>query len=130
MIKSGGESFSQVCPEQLWVPAKYNLLGDTTWIQYIREETGGMPVLYPRLTYAAIEKNTGVSHGTVVNCIKELEQALVITGVAADEVQHLHQLSIALAKKNLEPSKALLGIALFEKFKNGLISLRWSIGPN
>ncbi len=38
-------------------------------------------------------------------------------GVAADEVHDLHQLSIYLAKKNLDPSKALLGIAMFEKFK-------------
>jgi|GEM_PF-2004071 chromosome segregation ATPase len=76
------------------------------------------------LTYAAIEKNTGVSHGTVVNCIKELEAGhLVIPGVAADEVQDLHQLSIDLAKKNLEPSKALLGIALFEKFTEKGIDL-------
>ena len=69
-------------------------------------------------TYAEIEKKTGVSHGSIVNFIKELESGhLVIPGVAADKVHDLHQLSIDLAKKNLEPSKALLGIALFEKFK-------------
>jgi predicted nucleic acid-binding Zn-ribbon protein len=68
-------------------------------------------------TYSEIEKKTGVSHGSIVNYIKELEAGqLVIPGVATDEVHDLHQLSIYLAKKNHEPSKALLGIALFEKF--------------
>ncbi len=68
------------------------------------------------LTTAEIEKKTGVSHGSIVNIVKELQAAhLVIPGVAADEVHDLRQLSIALAKKGLEPSQALLGITLFER---------------
>ena len=55
-------------------------------------------------TYSEIEKKTGVSHGSIVNYIKELEAGqLVIPGVATDEVHDLHQLSIYLAKKNHEP---------------------------
>ena len=69
-------------------------------------------------TYAEIKKKTGISHGSVCSIVKELESGhLVIPGVAADKVHDLHQLSLDLTKKNLEPSNALLGITLFEKFK-------------
>jgi len=65
-------------------------------------------------TYAEIEKKTGVSHGSVANVIKELETGqLTIPGVPSDQVGDLHQLSLDLAKKGLEPSQALLGITLF-----------------
>ncbi len=83
-----------------------------------------MPVLYPQLYLCGDSAENRRIAGTVVNCIKELESGhLVIPGVAADEVHDLHQLSIDLAKKNLEPSKALLGITLFEKFKEMGIDL-------
>ncbi|MFC2014789.1 hypothetical protein ACFLUP_02215 [Chloroflexota bacterium] len=68
-------------------------------------------------TNAETEKKTGVSHGSVVTIIKELVSGhLIIPGVAADQVHDLRQLSIDMAKKGLDPSKALFGIALFERF--------------
>lgn len=68
-------------------------------------------------SYSEIEKKVGVSHGSIVNIIKELEAGhLTVPGVASDEVNDLHQLSSDLTKKGLEPSKALLGITFFERF--------------
>lgn len=82
-------------------------------------------------TYAEIEKATGVSHGSVVNVVKELEAGqLTIPGVPLDEVNDLRLLSLDLAKKGLKPSHALLGITLFERFTELGIALsevdQWS----
>ena len=69
-------------------------------------------------TYKEIETKTGLSHGSISNIVnKLLSGQLVIPGVPSDEVSDLHQLSVDLKKKNLEPSQALLGFTLFEKFK-------------
>jgi len=67
-------------------------------------------------TYAEIEKKTSVSHGSISNIVNELLSGqLVIPGVPSDEVSDLHQLSVVLKKKNLEPSQALLGLTMFLK---------------
>jgi len=75
-------------------------------------------MLYLRAnTYTEIEKKTGVSHGSISTIMNELLSGqLVIPGVPSDEVSDLHQLSVGLKKKNLEPSQALLGLTLFMKF--------------
>lgn len=68
-------------------------------------------------TYKEIETKTGLSHGSISNIVnKLLSGQLVIPGIPSDEVSDLHQLSVDLKKKNLEPSQALLGLTLFEKF--------------
>ena len=68
-------------------------------------------------SYTEIEKKTGVSHGSISTIIKQLMAGqLIIPGVPSEEVSNLRQLSINLAKKGLEPSQALLGITLFERF--------------
>ena len=68
-------------------------------------------------SYAEIGKKTGVSHGSISTIIKQLLAGqLIIPGVPSEEVSNLRQLSINLAKKGLEPSQALLGITLFERF--------------
>ena len=68
-------------------------------------------------SYAEIEKKTGVSHGSISTIIKHLLAGqLTIPGVPSEKVSNLRQLSIDLAKKGLEPSQALLGITLFERF--------------
>jgi len=68
-------------------------------------------------SYAEIEKETGVSHGSISTIIKQLLAGqLIIPGVPSEKVSNLRQLSIDLAKKGLEPSQALLGITLFERF--------------
>ncbi len=68
-------------------------------------------------TYAEIEKKTGVSHGSISNIVNELQAAqLTIPGVSSDKVNDLHQLSVVLTKNGLEPSQALLGLTLFNKF--------------
>jgi hypothetical protein len=69
------------------------------------------------MTNVAIEKKTGVSHGSVNNIIGELVMGhLVVPGVLSDEVNDLRKLSIDMAKKGFEPSKAQLGIVLYERF--------------
>jgi len=68
-------------------------------------------------TYEKIEKETGVSHGSISNIIKELLAGqLTIPGVPTDKVNALRQLSVELAKKGLDSSQALLGVTLFERF--------------
>ncbi len=68
-------------------------------------------------TYKEIETKTGLSHGSISNIVnKLLSGQLVIPGVPSDEVSDLHQLSVDLKKKGLEPSQALLGLTLFKKF--------------
>jgi chromosome segregation ATPase len=68
--------------------------------------------------YSDIENKTGVSHGSVVNIVKELEDGrLTIPGTAFDQVNDLRQLSFDLKKKGLEPSQALLGLLLFERLQ-------------
>lgn len=67
-------------------------------------------------TYKEIEAETGVSHGSIVNIVKELESGkLNIPGCTPDHVNDLHQLSLDLKKKELSPSQALLGLVLFER---------------
>ena len=68
-------------------------------------------------SYSEIMEITGVSHGSISTIIKQLLAGqLIIPGVPSEEVSNLRQLSIVLAKKDLEPSQALLGITLFERF--------------
>jgi chromosome segregation ATPase len=69
-------------------------------------------------TYEEIEEETGISHGTIANIVQELENGeLTIPGVPFDQVNDLRQLSFDLKKKGLQPSQALLGLALFERLR-------------
>ncbi|MCK4388410.1 MAG: hypothetical protein KAW00_06520, partial [Dehalococcoidia bacterium] len=81
--------------------------------------------------YSAIENATGVSHGSIVNIVKELEYGeLTIPGTPFDQVNDLRQLSFELKKKGLEPSQALLGLLLFDRLRVLEITLglvdKWS----
>ncbi len=68
--------------------------------------------------YTDIENRSGVSHGSVVNIVKELECGkLAIPGTSFDQVNDLRQLSLELKKKGLEPSQALLGLLLFDRLR-------------
>jgi chromosome segregation ATPase len=68
--------------------------------------------------YRDIEDRTGVSHGSIVNIVKELECGkLTIPGTSFDRINDLRQLSIDLNKKGLEPSQALLGLLLFDRLR-------------
>ena len=68
--------------------------------------------------YSETENRTNVSHGSVVNIVKELELGkLTIPGTPFDQVNDLHQLSLELKKKGLDPSQALLGILLYDRFQ-------------
>jgi len=75
-------------------------------------------MLYLRAnTYTEIETKIGISHGSIANIVKELLSGqFIIPGVPSDEISDLHQLSVDLKKKGLEPSQALLGITIFERF--------------
>lgn len=56
-------------------------------------------------SYGDIEIKTGVSHGSIANIIQELENGkLTIPGTQFDQVNDLHQLSLDLKKKGLDPS--------------------------
>ena len=69
-------------------------------------------------TYEQIEKETGVSHGSIANIIKEIESGkLTIPGIPFDQVNDLRQLSSDLKKKGLSTSQALLGVSLFERLR-------------
>jgi len=81
--------------------------------------------------YGDIENRAGVSHGSIVNIVKEIEGGkLTVPGVPIDQVNDLRQLSFDLKKKGLEPSQALLGISFFERFQQlGIVPehlSRWS----
>ena len=68
--------------------------------------------------YGEIVEKTGISHGSVANVVKEIENGkLTIPGVPTDQVNDLRQLSFDLKKKDLEPSQVLLGISLFERLQ-------------
>jgi hypothetical protein len=78
-----------------------------------------------------IEEETGVSHGSIANIVREIEQGkLTIPSIPFDQVNDLRQLSFDLRKKGLEPSQALLGLSLFERLRALDISpehlSRWS----
>jgi chromosome segregation ATPase len=68
--------------------------------------------------YSDIENRTEVSHGSVVNIVKELEDGkLAIPGTSFDQVNDLRQLSLDLKKKGLEPSQARFGLLLFDRLR-------------
>ncbi|MFC2039311.1 hypothetical protein ACFLST_00765 [Chloroflexota bacterium] len=69
-------------------------------------------------SYEEIEAETGVSHGSIANIVRELENGkLTIPGTAFDQVDDLRQLSLGLAKKGVQPSQSLLGLLLFERLR-------------
>jgi len=71
------------------------------------------------LSYREIEAETGVSHGSIVNIVKELESGkLDIPGTPFDQVNDLRHLSLDLKKKSLSSSQALLGLSFFERINN------------
>ncbi len=69
-------------------------------------------------SYSDIEDVTGISHGSIVNIVKELEDGkLSMLGTSFDQVNDLRQLSLALKKKGLEPAQAQLGLLLFQRLR-------------
>ena len=67
-------------------------------------------------TYAEIEQYSGISHGSIVNIVREFESGkLDIPGTPFDQVNDLHQLSSDLKKKEFSTSQALLGLSFFER---------------
>jgi len=69
-------------------------------------------------SYKEIEVETGVSHGSIANIVRELENGkLTIPGTPFDQVNDLRQLSSDLTKKGLQPSQSLLGLMLFERLR-------------
>jgi chromosome segregation ATPase len=67
-------------------------------------------------SYDDMEGKTGVSHGSIVNIVKELEEGkLEVPGTPFDQINDLRQLSLDLKKKSLSTSQALLGLALFQR---------------
>ncbi len=70
------------------------------------------------LSYREIEDKTGVSHGSIVTIVKELESGkLDMPSTPFDQVNDLRQLSSDLKKKGLSTSQALLGVSLFERLR-------------
>lgn len=68
--------------------------------------------------YRQIEEETGVSHGSIANIIRGIENSkLTIPGTPLDQVNDLRQLSVDLKKKGLEPSQAQLGLSPFERLQ-------------
>ena len=75
-------------------------------------------------SYEEIEAETGVSHGSIANIVRELENGrLTIPGTLVDQLNDLRRLSSDLKKKELQPSQALLGLMLFERFRSLEITL-------
>lgn len=68
--------------------------------------------------YSEIENVTGISHGSVVNIVKELEDGrLSVPGTPSDQVNDLRHLYLTLKKNGLEPSQAELGLAFFQRLR-------------
>jgi chromosome segregation ATPase len=68
--------------------------------------------------YSDIENRSGISHGSIVNIVKELEYGkLTIPGTSFDQANDLRHLSFALRKEELEPAQALLGLLLFDRLQ-------------
>jgi hypothetical protein len=68
--------------------------------------------------YSDIENRSEVSHGSVVNIVKELECGkLAIPGSSFDQVNDLRRLSLELKRKGLEPSQAVLGLISFDRLR-------------
>ncbi len=69
-------------------------------------------------SYKRIEDETKVSHGSVVNIVKEVESGqLTVPGVPLDQINDLRRLSSELRQKGLGPSQALLGISFFGRLQ-------------
>ena len=68
--------------------------------------------------YSYIEDVTGISHGSIVNIVKELEDGILsVPGTSFDQVDDLRQLSLDLKKKGLEPFQAQLGLSFFQRLR-------------
>jgi len=75
-------------------------------------------------TYREIEKEAGISHGSIANIVSELADGdLNIPGTSFDQVNDLRQLSFDLKKSALKPSQALLGITFLKKLQGLQITL-------
>ena len=82
------------------------------------KQKGGGTAQYYLLgcTYAEIEQYSGISHGSIVNIVREFESGkLDIPGTPFDQVNDLHKLSSDLKKKEISTSQALLGLSFFER---------------
>jgi hypothetical protein len=61
------------------------------------------------LPYKQIEDETGVSHGSIVNIVKDIESGkLNVPGAPSDQVNDLRQLSLDLKKKGLSTPRHCL----------------------
>jgi len=66
--------------------------------------------------YREIEEETGVSHGSIVNIIRELEKGeLAIDGAANEQVDDLRQLAVELKSSGLKPAQAMNGIRFYKR---------------
>jgi len=66
-------------------------------------------------SYREIEEDTGVSHGSIVNIVKELEKGeLNIEGIPLEQVHDLRQLAMELKSKGFKPAQAMHGL-IFHK---------------
>ena len=60
--------------------------------------------------YREIAEETGVSHGSIVNIIRELEKGeLAIDGASNEQVDDLRQLAVELKSSGLKPAQAMNG---------------------
>jgi len=67
-------------------------------------------------SYREIEELTGVSHGSIVNIVKELQEGrLCVEGLAAEQVEDLRQLAAELKSIGLKPSQSMNGIKFYER---------------
>ena len=67
-------------------------------------------------SYREIEELTGVSHGSIVNIVKELQEGrLCVEGLAAEQVEDLRQLAAELKSTGLKPAQSMNGIKFYER---------------
>ena len=66
--------------------------------------------------YREIAEETGVSHGSIVNIIRELEKGeLAIDGASNEQVDDLRQLAVELKSSGLKPAQAMNGIRFYKR---------------
>ena len=67
-------------------------------------------------SYGEIEEVTGVSHGSIVNIVREFEKGeLNIPGITSEQVDDLRQLGVELKPSGLKPAQAMNGIRFYQR---------------
>ncbi|MDD5510333.1 MAG: hypothetical protein PHI12_05970 [Dehalococcoidales bacterium] len=67
-------------------------------------------------SYREVEGETGVSHGSIVNIVRELEEGqLNIEGISSEQVEDLRRLGAELKSSGLKPSQAIHGIRFYRR---------------